>query len=59
MPMSHYPNGFATGIAIKGFPILSTYSGSVYWVDAATGGDGNKGSQSRPFATINKAVSKL
>ena len=58
MPVSHYPNGFANGVEIRGFPILSTYSGSVFWVDSNNGSDGNKGTRERPFATINYAVGK-
>jgi hypothetical protein len=58
MPMSNYPNGFANGVSILGMPVLNAYAGDVYWVNSATGSDGNKGTRDRPFATIDYAIGR-
>ncbi|MCP4613024.1 MAG: hypothetical protein GY845_30390 [Planctomycetes bacterium] len=57
MPISNYPNGFANGINIQGLPVLNTYGGTVYWVDDS-GSDGNPGTFSKPFASIDYAIGK-
>ena len=53
--IAQYPNGFTDGVAIRGYPILSNYSGNIWWVDsnAAQTGDGKF---NRPFATIDIAI---
>ena len=56
--VSNYPNGFPNGVNIQGLPVLNTYSGSVFWVDSATGGNGNPGTHRRPFATLDYAIGK-
>lgn len=56
--LSNYPNGFPQGVNIQGIPVLNTYSGSVFWVDSNTGSNGNKGTHSRPFATIDFAIGR-
>lgn len=58
MPVSNFPTGFAHGVAIRGLPVLNTHSGTVFWVDSATGSNGNKGTRERPFATIDYAVGR-
>ena len=56
--LTSYPNGFPGGVAIHGMPVLNTYSGNVYWVNSASGGDGNKGTRARPFATLDYAIGR-
>lgn len=58
MPVSNYPNGFSQGVSILGMPVLNTYGGNVFWVDSATGSDGNKGTRERPFATLDYAIGR-
>lgn len=53
---SVYPTGFSNGVAIRNMPVLSTYGGNVFWVDSGAGSDGNKGTERRPLATIDKAM---
>src|ERR1700693_1818943 len=53
MPLSNFPGGFRGGLQVQGMPILNTYGTSVgpnnpsgtgvWFVDSATGVDGNKG----------------
>ena len=52
--IAKYPNGFSGGVAIRGMPILNSYSGKIFWVDSATGSNGNRGTFDRPFATAQK-----
>jgi len=55
---SHFPNGFANGISIRGVQILNSYAGNVYWVNSAIGSNQNKGTRERPFATLDYAFGK-
>lgn len=55
---SNYPNGFPNGVTIRGFPVLNTYGGDVYWVNSATGANGNKGTREKPFATLDYAIGR-
>lgn len=55
---SNFPNGFSQGVTIRGMPILNTYAGNVWWVDSGAGSDGNDGTVTRPFATLDYAVGK-
>lgn len=57
-PMTSYPNGFANGVSIREVPALVTFAGKVFWVDSNNGSNGNKGTQSRPFASIDYAVGR-
>ena len=57
MTTSNYPNGFQTGVNIRGLPVLNTYGGKVFWVDDS-GSNGNKGTFDRPFATIDYAIGR-
>lgn len=56
--MSNYPNGFANGVSIRGVPLSVSHPGSVFWVDSATGSNGNPGTYQRPFSTIDYAVGR-
>jgi hypothetical protein len=58
MPMSHFSNGFANGVSIRGVPVLNTHSGNVFWVSSTAGSNGNKGTRERPFATIDYAIGR-
>lgn len=61
MPMSHYPNGFAHGVSIRGVPVLqNTHGGNTFWVNSNTGADtgGNNGTREKPFATLDYAVGR-
>jgi hypothetical protein len=65
MATSSYPNGFASGVTIRGVPLVQTHPGKAYWVSNVTtgllpgqrgGSDGNKGTFDSPFATIDYAI---
>jgi hypothetical protein len=58
MPISNYPKGFGAGVAIRGVPVLNTYGGDVYWVDSVAGSNGNPGTFTQPWATIDYAVGR-
>ena len=61
---SNYPNGFSSGVTIRGIPLLQTHPGEVFWVNNSTvlaksgvgGSDGNDGSRLRPFGTVDFAI---
>jgi len=61
---SNFPNGFASGVTIRGLPLLQTHPGEVFYVNNSSvlakggvgGSDGNDGSYRRPFATVTKAL---
>lgn len=63
---SNYPNGFSSGVTIRGIPLLQTHPGEVFWVNNSTvlakgsvgGSDGNDGSRLRPFGTVDYAIGK-
>ena len=56
MPISAFPGGFAFGVSIRGMPVLNTYGGKLFWVDSVTGSDGNPGTETKPFGTIDHAI---
>lgn len=56
--MSYFPNGFRTGVAIRGLPLLQTYGGNIFWVDSGAGSDSGNGTYHRPFATIDYAIGR-
>lgn len=58
MPVSNYPNGFADGVSIRNVPLFVTNPGNVFWVDSGAGSNGNKGTQDRPFATLDYAIGR-
>lgn len=55
---SNYPNGFANGVAIRNIPLAISHPGKVFWVSSTEGSNGNKGTQDRPFASIDYAVGR-
>jgi len=63
---ANYPNGFMNGLTVRGLPIVQTHPGRVIWVSNATtlqtgdigGSDGNKGTFSQPYGTLNYAISQ-
>lgn len=65
--LSNYPNGFNSGVTIRGIPITSSHPGQVFWVDGSSttpvvgavgGQDGGPGTFQRPFATIDYAIGR-
>ena len=58
MPISNYPNGFANGVSVQGFPFVIQQNGlgKTFWVDSVNGSDGNNGNQTYPLGTIAKAL---
>lgn len=60
MTISNYPNGFSDGVTIHNIPYVTTQNknGNVYWVDSAQGSNGNKGTFTLPFSTIDYAVGR-
>jgi hypothetical protein len=60
---SSYPNRF-NHVTIGGVPVVNTHPGEVFWVNGSSvlakggvsGSDGNDGSYTRPFATIEGAL---
>lgn len=66
MPYSNYPNGFLNGVVIRGIPLLQSHPGKVFWVNNSgvlpengiTGSNGNKGTYTQPFATIDYAIGR-
>ncbi len=56
--MSNFPNGFASGLTVRGVPILNSYSGNIYWVNSASpqASAGGPGTMANPFNTINNAM---
>lgn len=55
---SNYPNGFPNGVAISNIPVLNTYAGNVFWVDSVEGSNSHKGTERRPFQTIDYAIGR-
>lgn len=61
---SDFPNGFVSGITLRGIPIVQSHPGEVFWVYNGTallkgqrgGSDGNKGTFNSPFATLEAAI---
>lgn len=64
--ISNYPNGFLNGVTIRGVPLQETHPGEVFWVNSTTvlakggvgGSDGNGGTYTKPFSTLDGAVGK-
>lgn len=61
---SRYPGGFNDGVVLREVPIAQFQPGRVYWVyngsvlpkGHVSGSDGNDGSFTRPFATLDFAI---
>jgi hypothetical protein len=62
MAMSNFPNGFQHGLTVRNQPILSTHSGTIFWVgktpEGQAGSNGYDGTYNWPFATIDFAIGK-
>lgn len=58
MPLSNFQHGFAGGVSIRGLPLLNIYDGNsnIFWVDSGRGSNGNNGTHTHPFATLDYAV---
>ncbi len=65
MPISNYPNGFASGVIIRGMPLLQTNPGQVFWLNNSSvlveGGvagvdQAGQGTYQRPFSTLDFAI---
>ena len=62
--ITNFPQGFTSGMNVRGMPLVQTQPGNVFWVNnstvlnanAATGSDTNRGTYQRPFATLQYAV---
>lgn len=65
MPLSHYPNGFANGLTLRGMPINVSYPGKVFWLnnssvltqDGIGASNTNGGTYKAPWSTLSYAVS--
>ena len=64
---SNFPHGFASGVTIRGIPLLQLHPGEVFWVSNSsvlaygqdvTGSDGNEGSFRKPFSSITHALTQ-
>ena len=67
MANSSYPNGFASGVTIRGIPLQQMHPGEVFWVNNSSvlaygqsiaGSNGNKGTFREPFSSITYALTK-
>lgn len=67
MPSANYPNGFSSGITIRGIPLVQSHPGRAFWVGNATASaltghhgasNGNKGSFESPFSTLDYAIGR-
>lgn len=63
--MTNFPQGFASGLSLRGIPLVQTHGGNVYHVcnssviqgNRVGASDGNPGTFNKPFSTIAKALS--
>lgn len=64
MSFHNYPDGFSSGITVRGIPLQMSHPGEVFWVNNSSilpkngvgGSDGNPGTFHRPWATIDFAI---
>ena len=64
--VTNFPQGFASGLSVRGMPLVQTQPGNVFWVNNSTvinsytkaGSDSNRGSYLAPFATLQGAVAQ-
>lgn len=67
MPISNFPQGFASGLSVRGMPLLQMQPGEVFWVGNSTvlrpqqraGANGNRGTFLDPFATLAYALTQV
>lgn len=63
---SNFPNGFTSGLTIRGLPVTVAHPGKVFFVNNSSvlaeggigGSDGNDGSYKKPFRTIDYAIGR-
>ncbi len=66
MATSSYPNGFSSGIIVRGVPLTVAHPGQVFFVNNSAvlaprgvgGSDANPGTYQKPFSTINGAIAQ-
>lgn len=65
--LSSYPQGFGSGVNIRGLPVLLSHPGRVFWLYNGTtgllsgqrgGSDGNRGTFDSPFSTLGGALAQ-
>ena len=63
--VSNFPQGFTSGLLLRGMPLVQMQPGNVYWLDNSTvqaapqarlGSDNNRGTYLAPFATLSYAM---
>lgn len=68
MATSSFPNGFTSGVVIRGVPLINTHPGKVFWVNNSTtailanqkgGSNNNDGSFNAPFSTVAYALTQV
>lgn len=63
---SNFPSGFNYGLLVRGLPLMQSQPGRMFWLYNGTsllpgevgGSDGNRGTYTAPFATLNYALTK-
>jgi len=66
MGYSNFPGGFLNGVTIRGIPITQMHPGKVFFVNNSSvlapggvgGSDGNPGTFTKPFYTLDAAIGK-
>lgn len=66
MPYSNYPNGFTNGVTIRGVPLQQAQPGEVFYVNNSSvlakggvgGSNGNPGTYTKPFSTLDYAIGR-
>ena len=63
--ISNYPQGFTSGLSVRGMPLIQMQPGNVFWLNNSTtpmvpqaraGSDNNHGTYLAPFATLQYAM---
>lgn len=62
--VTNFPSGFASGMMVRGMPLLQMQPGNVFWVNNSTvlnvgakaGSDSNRGTYLAPFATLQHGL---
>ena len=67
MNTTNFPNGFVNGLTIRNSPVTQLYPGNIFWVNGSSvlgggqkvgGSDGNAGTYTAPWATIDYAIGR-
>lgn len=65
--VTSFPDGFVNGLTIRNSPVTQLYPGNIYWVNGSSvlgggqkvgGSNGNDGTYTKPFATIDYAIGR-